>query len=305
MTVELRDLRWAIIASQHRSLRQAADTLNIRQSTLSRRLLELEHHLGAGLFERTNGGTRPTIVGQEFLESARRIVEDADTAFARLNARCRGEIGRLTIGVHTSLAAGNLQATLIEHRSRFPDVEAHLVDGSSDHLISDLASSAIDVAFVTEGNPRWGDKSLSVWSERVVVALPENHPLYDHDFVSWKDLRQESLLLPQRGPGPEFLKLLARNVGSSDLCRLLRHDVGLDRLLTLVGAGWGVLLALEGATGVTYPGVIFREVQNAEGPIRLNFRAYWRRANCNPSLRPFLEMLRERYPDLSGDAALG
>jgi hypothetical protein len=47
-------------------------------------------------------------------------------------------------------------------------VQTHLVDGTSDHLISDLASSAIDVAFVMEDNPRWADKSLSVWSERVV-----------------------------------------------------------------------------------------------------------------------------------------
>jgi DNA-binding transcriptional LysR family regulator len=36
VTIELRNLRWAIVAAQHRSLRQAAEALNIRQSTLSR-----------------------------------------------------------------------------------------------------------------------------------------------------------------------------------------------------------------------------------------------------------------------------
>jgi Bacterial regulatory helix-turn-helix protein, lysR family len=51
--VELRALRWAVIAAQHKSLRQAAETLNIRQSTLSRGLRDLEHQLGAILFERT------------------------------------------------------------------------------------------------------------------------------------------------------------------------------------------------------------------------------------------------------------
>jgi DNA-binding transcriptional LysR family regulator len=40
--VELRDLRLAVVTSQHRSLRQAAEALNIRQSTLSRRLHEIE-----------------------------------------------------------------------------------------------------------------------------------------------------------------------------------------------------------------------------------------------------------------------
>lgn len=80
MSVELRDLRWALVASQHRSLRQAAAVLNVRQSTLSRRLRDLECRLGANLFERTNGGTRPTIAGQEFLETARCLVEDTDAA---------------------------------------------------------------------------------------------------------------------------------------------------------------------------------------------------------------------------------
>ncbi len=71
-------------ASQHRSLRQAAETLNIKPSTLSRRIREIEHRLGAVLFERTNGGTRPTFEGQEFLETARRIIEEADSLATRL-----------------------------------------------------------------------------------------------------------------------------------------------------------------------------------------------------------------------------
>ncbi|WP_375784764.1 hypothetical protein ACE10Z_34430 [Bradyrhizobium sp. Pha-3] len=115
--------------------------------------------------------------------------------------------------------------------------------------------------------------------------------------VHWGELRRESLLSSQRGPGPE-LKLVINKMGYSDACRLLRHDVGLDRLLTLVGAGWGILLVPESATGAAFPGVIFREVHDAEGPTRL-IRAYWQQANGNPSLRPFLDPLRKRHPDLS------
>ena len=96
MSVEFRDLRWAIVAAQHRSLRQAAEALNIRQSTLSRALRDLEHKLGATLFERTNGGTRPTIEGQEFLDASRRIVDETEAITARLKTRSRGESGRLT-----------------------------------------------------------------------------------------------------------------------------------------------------------------------------------------------------------------
>lgn len=38
MTVELQEMRWAVTVSQHRSLRRAAETLHVRQSTLSRRM---------------------------------------------------------------------------------------------------------------------------------------------------------------------------------------------------------------------------------------------------------------------------
>jgi DNA-binding transcriptional LysR family regulator len=298
MSLDLRDLRWAIVAAQHRSLRQAAEKLHVRQSTLSRRLRDLEHKLGATVFERTNGGTRPTIEGQEFLESARRIVEDTEAITTRFRTRTRGESGRLTIGVHSSLSAGNLRATLIEHRTRFPDVETILVDGSSDHLACDLASSAIDIAFMISGSRQWEDKKLPVWNERLVLAIPDHHLLSGRETVRWEDLGQESLLLPMRGPGPEFHKVLHSKFDCSG-CRLFRHDVSLDRLLTLVGAGWGILVALEGATGATYSGVSFRELHDADGAVRLNFSAYWRDANNNPSLRSFLAMLRERYPDLS------
>ena len=113
------------------------------------------------------------VAGQEFLDAARHIIEETEAVTGRLKTRSRGESGRLTVGVHASLSAGNLRATLVDHRRRFPDVQMHLVDGSSDHLIADLATSAIDVAFVAEGNSRRDDKSLSVWSERVTVAHPE------------------------------------------------------------------------------------------------------------------------------------
>lgn len=82
-----------------------------------------------------------------------------------------------------------------------------------------------------------------------LLLFPEPHPLCERDFVYWNQLRHETLLLPERGPGLEFQKLLVSKIGCPDTARLLHQDVGLDRLLTMVGAGWGVLLALEGATG--------------------------------------------------------
>lgn len=64
------------------------------------------------------------------------------------------------VGPWKSAARPRTAATLLEHRHRFPDVETHLIYESSDHLVSDLASSVIDIAFVAEANPSWSNRSL-------------------------------------------------------------------------------------------------------------------------------------------------
>lgn len=101
LTVELQDLSWAVIAAQHQSLRRAAERLGVRQPTLSCRLRDLEYGLGAVLFEKTDGGTRPTAAGKGTLKTARHIIEVNNAAFIRHKARCRGENGRFVLCVYT------------------------------------------------------------------------------------------------------------------------------------------------------------------------------------------------------------
>jgi DNA-binding transcriptional LysR family regulator len=300
--IELRDLRLALVTSQHRSLRQAAEALNIRQSTLSRRLHEIERQLGVVLFERTNGGTRLTTVGLEFVASAKRILDDVDTELQRLRSRSRGELGLLAIGVHASPSAGNMHTTLVEYHRRFPDVDVRTVDGSHERLLCALAGNAVDVAIMTGQATAWDGRVLPLWSERVIVAFPEHHALGQNPRIRWADLANEKFLVPQQGPGPELEGLLTAKlhhaVGSQ---HIVDQDASLDRLLSLVSANYGTLLMFEGATGGRYEGVVYREVWDDDGPTQVKFMACWRDANSNPALGSFLAMLRENYPDFSAE----
>jgi DNA-binding transcriptional LysR family regulator len=300
VAIEFRELRWAIVASEHRSLRRAAETLNVRQSTLSRRLRELESALGAQLFERTNGGTRLTITGREFLASIRNILGETEGAVRRLQARSRGESGRLSIGIYASLSTGNLFATLVEHHRQHPAVEIHTVDGSHDQLQCALSDNSVDLAITTVSRSGWDDRMLPLWSERVIAAVHTDHPLANNDLIVWSELAGEPILIPQYGPGPELERMLIGQLRDYGPQRLMRQESGLDRLLSLAAANYGVLLMLEGGTGVRHEGLVYKEVHNGDGPTRLNFAAYWRQANSNPTLAPFLALLRQRYPDLSG-----
>jgi DNA-binding transcriptional LysR family regulator len=302
---ELRDLKWALVASRHRSLRQAAETLNTRQSTLSRRLHDLECDLGVDLFERTTGGTKLTPVGREFLDAARPIVDEADRLFLAFKTRRNGGSRPLRIGICSSLSAGNLRETLAELRRQIADADILLVDGAKEGLLGGLIGGAIDVAILTSGGGRWNDRVLPLWGERVVVAVPEHHPLHDRQAIEWRELCDNRILLTRSGVDSELEQLLSAKAGGSGSLRISYQDVSLDRLLSLVGAGYGVSPLLEGAAGFGCPGVTHRELHDDCGQMRLQFAAYWKETNSSPMLQPFLDLLRARYPDLSVSATSG
>nr|WP_255609559.1 LysR family transcriptional regulator [Methylosinus sp. Sm6] len=298
-------MKWALVASRHRSLRQAAETLKTRQSTLSRRLHDLECELGVDLFERTTGGTKLTPVGREFLDLARPIVDEADRLFLTFKTRSNGGRRPLRIGICSSLSAGNLRETLAELRRQIADADILLVDGAKEGLLGELGAGAIDVAILTSGGGRWNDRVLPLWGERVVVAVQENHPLNSRPAIQWRELCDNRILLTRSGVDSELEQLLSMKAGGSGSLRISYQDVSLDRLLSLVGAGYGVAPLLEGAAGFGCPGVTHRELHGDCGQMRLQFAAYWKETNSSPMLQPFLDLLRARYPDLSVSATSG
>src|SRR3546814_4274967 len=52
LSLDLRHLRYALAAAQHQSFRRAAATLDVSQSTLTRRVQLLEHRIGFRIFDR-------------------------------------------------------------------------------------------------------------------------------------------------------------------------------------------------------------------------------------------------------------
>jgi len=118
--IALQHLRYAVSAAEHGSFRRAAEALLLRQSTLSRCIRQLEETIGMTVFERSSGGVRATPAGQDFLRTARSILEQVDALMTTAQSTGRGEAGRLAVGFYTSLSAGNLRASLMDIGQRFP-----------------------------------------------------------------------------------------------------------------------------------------------------------------------------------------
>jgi len=208
-----------------------------------------------------------------------------------------GKSGRLAIGFFTSLSAGNLRATLIEFRRRFTQIELAMVESSRMRLIAALRNSGIDIAIATGDAPILDSNTMPLWSERVMVTLPQDHPLAARDTIYWTDLRNETLLLGQYDPGRELEDLLmAKLVSPADRPKLERHDVSRGIIKSLVSVGFGVSLVAESDIGASFSGLVYREIRDGSGPSRIGYSAYWNENNDNPALANFLKLLGERYP---------
>ena len=297
MSIELKHLRYAEVAERCGSFRKAADLLVLKQSNLSRRVRHLEEQLGIALFERTNGGVRPTSAGRDFVNGVRRVLNELQIVVDGAKAVGRGEAGYLTIGFYTSLSAGNLRASLVEYGRRFPQVEVSTVEGSRTRLFDGIKNGTIDIAIVTGDPASDRNPSMVLWSERIIVALPEGHLLATNEIIYWTDLKGERFLLSERDPGPEIQDILIAKLASpGDLPDVVRHDVSAENIKSLVGAGRGVSLMCEACMGASYAGVVYREARDGNGSTRIGYRAYWRDGNDNPALRNFIRLLEERCP---------
>jgi DNA-binding transcriptional LysR family regulator len=295
--VDLRQLRYAVAAADHGSFRRAAHALLLRQSTLSRCTRQLEHSIGMTIFERSSGGLRATPAGRDFLRTARSILEQIDSLVNSTYHAGRGEAGRLSVGFQTSLSTGNLRTTLVDYQKRFSQIDVSLRDGSRVRLVTALRSGALDIAIVTGNLPLLGSYGMPLWSERILLALLEGHPLADRDVVYWTDLRGETLQLSQYDPGRELEDLLiSKLVSPEDRPKIARHDVSRGIIKSLVAAGFGLSLVTESDIGTKSSGLTYRELRDGTGPSRVGFSAHWRTDNDNPALANFLKLLGERYP---------
>jgi len=228
---------------------------------------------------------------------ARSILDQMDTLATSAESTGRGEAGRLVIGFYTSLSAGNLRATLTEYAQRFPQIVIGMIESPRMRLVTALRNGAIDLAIVTGETPLLDNRSMPLWSERVLITLPEGHRLAASASIYWTDLKGETLLLSRRDPGPEIHDLLVAKLASpEDRPKLLSYDVSAESIGSLVGAGVGIGLTIEASLGMHFAGVTYREARDGTGLSRIGYSAHWRADNSNPALASFLKLLGERYP---------
>ncbi|WP_266064116.1 LysR family transcriptional regulator [Brucella intermedia] len=295
LSLDLRYFLYAVLVAEHGSFRAAAQTLDLSQSTVSRRVQLLEHRIGIALFDRSRKGAELTVAGERFLQAAAIGVSHMQRAILETRKAHRGEIGELRIGVAKSFVSGFFESLIESYRAAYPLVEV-LVSEVSPHISSArLLRRRLDVAFLIGTPDLRGCTTTRMWTERLVVALPKSHHLAKVPRLDWGDLRGETFLSPANEEGAEMEAFLLRKLyesGSSPDISV--HDVGRDDLLTLAARGFGVFMTLESTVSEDCRNVAFVPVGDDTDIVE--FSAVSLAEQHNPAISPFLKFAAARSP---------
>jgi DNA-binding transcriptional LysR family regulator len=237
------DLKYFLAVARHHSTTAAGKALGLSQSTVHRRLAELERRLGRQLVLRQTNGYRLAEFGEQLLPYVERVEAAIDDLVSQVTGAARDVSGVIRVTCPEPLIYRMTQSKLIERfHARHPKLRVEFV--TSDRYL-DLSKGEVDVAFRSGDTDdelvgrKIADSLWAVYASRDYVerhGKPERiedmarHPLVGLD-ESLSNHRA-SVWLNEVAPDA---KMSARNNSVLGLVSSVKSGVGVGPLPTALG----------------------------------------------------------------------
>jgi DNA-binding transcriptional LysR family regulator len=152
-TIRLAQLRYVVSAADYGRFRKAAEALNVRQSTLSRAIRQLEHATSVNVFNRSASGVIISPSGRNVVQLARTVLEQMRAFDATADVDAKHSRSILSLGFCTSLSMGGLRASIVEFRGSCPHVQLITKERFRDQLSTALRSGVLDIIITGKLKP--------------------------------------------------------------------------------------------------------------------------------------------------------
>ena len=238
------DLKHLLAVARHGSTLAAGRALGVDQSTVQRRLVELERRIGQALVQRQPSGYRLTEFGQALLPHAERV-EHAVTAFEQHIATAFAEVaGVIRVACPEPIVYRITQSTLLERfRALHPALKVQFV--MSDKYI-DLTNGEADVALRSGDTDdgelvgrKIGDSIWAVYASRAYIerhGRPERlEDLAQHALVGFDDTMARHRIAAWLHKVAPNATLAARSSSVLGLVYSAKAGVGVAPLPTALG----------------------------------------------------------------------
>jgi DNA-binding transcriptional LysR family regulator len=242
--MNLADLEAFVAVAEAGSINRAALRLRLTQPAITRRVQNLEAHLGgAPLLDRT---TKPLVLtpgGRRALDYCRQVLRSVEEL--KENTTEEGRAAReLRVGTAHSLAEIVLGAPLDELRRRTPGLHIQVTSNWTAKLIEEVSSGELDCAIaLTASHHRIpsGLMAKALGTERVVVIAARRTP-FDEDGalpLSIRDLADHLWIL---NPAPCGYRVALQRAFDREkaVARVAAEVLGYDLQLSLIERGLGL-----------------------------------------------------------------
>lgn len=191
----LQQLRYIVTLDKERHFARAAEKCLVTQPGLTIQLKKLEEEIGIKIFDRSKVPLRPTPIGEEIIEKAKKILREVDHVRDFVIAQKNILKGKVHLGVVSTLSPYLIPLCLKELQMATPEVEYIINEDSTVGLMKSLETGELDVALMATptGNPLL--KEFPIFHEPFMAYLHPNHPQSKKDSYVLEDHDRDELLI--------------------------------------------------------------------------------------------------------------
>ncbi|WP_281857597.1 LysR family transcriptional regulator [Litoreibacter halocynthiae] len=245
------DLEAFLAVKETGSFHAAAQRLNLSQSAVTRRVQKLEDALGSQLFERTTRSLKPTLAAKRLQARAEAILEDAQETTRAMRdesvefAHQRGAV--ISVATIATVVAPLLLPAIRAFRANGHTARIRFLDGSANEVAEAVVAGEADFGLCSIPMLEPLTEFVPLFDDRIVLAVPTEHPLAKRATASLNDLGDTPLILPRRGTGNRLL--IDEAIARARTPLSWTYEVGRSTTaLELVENGMGVALLPQSAT---------------------------------------------------------
>lgn len=205
MKIDTLGVQAFIAIHEQGSFSRAAQSLHITQTALSRRLKNLEEHLGVRLVERSTRAVALTDIGREFLPQAKRLLAELAMALAEIKETGRSLRGDVTLACVPTVGVRFLPRVVQRYAALHPQNRIRILDHSSHDVAAAVLRREAEFGI---GMQQVHDPSLTVTpllEDRYVLVCGAQHELARSKRLTWRQLAGHTLIWPGQASGNRLL----------------------------------------------------------------------------------------------------
>ncbi|HAI97668.1 MAG: DNA-binding transcriptional regulator OxyR [Cycloclasticus sp.] len=197
--MNLRDLKYIVAVAETKSFVKAAEQCFVSQPTLSMQIKKLENSLNIKIFERNNKHVLVTEIGKQVIETAKRILQDAEHISILAKHEQDPFAGDFTLGAFPTIAPYILPKLIPLIKKKLPNLRLILVEEKTDILLHKLKTGLIDAALLA--GPVHDESLIAekLFDDEFKLAVATNHPLAERTTINPDELTNQPLLLLDEG----------------------------------------------------------------------------------------------------------